>query len=159
MSATLAYTSNLGAGLGLIAETGALLEIWQPGMSIHQLHQEALDSGRFSQMTARRLRNLVVEAFAPSGQEPSHRRVRAEGPEELDEGRTGTEEDLFHSLILDHLTVHRFDPQRCPILGDGGGQIADRDPDVVDVEQNLVGAHAVTASAFDGPLPAPAGAG
>ena len=101
----------------------------------------------------------VVEAFAPSGQEPSHRRVRAEGPEELDEGRTGTEEDLFHSLILDHLTVHRFDPQRHPILGDGGGQITDGDPDVVDVEQNLVRPHAVTASAFDGPLPAPAGAG
>src|SRR5207249_5477322 len=65
MSATLGYTTNLQAGLGLVAETKALLEIWKPGMSVSQLNQHALDSGRFPQMTARRLRNLVVEGFAP----------------------------------------------------------------------------------------------
>ena len=65
MSATLVYTTNLQAGLGLVGETKALLEIWQSGMSVSQLNQKALDSGRFPQMTARRLRNLVAEGFAP----------------------------------------------------------------------------------------------
>jgi hypothetical protein len=30
-----------------------------------QLHQVALESGRFPTVTARRLRNIVVECFAP----------------------------------------------------------------------------------------------
>lgn len=34
-------------------------------MSANQLHQVALESGRFPTVTARRLRNIVVECFAP----------------------------------------------------------------------------------------------
>lgn len=59
------YTSQLGAGLGLVAETKTLLDLWSPGMSAHQLHQIALESGRFPSITARRLRNIVLECFAP----------------------------------------------------------------------------------------------
>jgi hypothetical protein len=59
------YTSQLGAGLGLVDETKTLLELWSPSMSANQLHQVALDSGRFPTVTARRLRNIVVECFAP----------------------------------------------------------------------------------------------
>ena len=59
------YTSQLGAGLGLVDETKTLLELWSPSMSANQLHQVALDSGRFQTVTARRLRNIVVECFAP----------------------------------------------------------------------------------------------
>lgn len=59
------YTTQLGAGLGLVIETKTLLELWSPGMSANQLHQLALESGRFPTVTARRLRNIVVECFAP----------------------------------------------------------------------------------------------
>lgn len=59
------YTTQLQAGLGLISETKELLDLWQPGMSASQLHQLALDSGRFPHVTARRLRNIVSECFAP----------------------------------------------------------------------------------------------
>lgn len=59
------YTTQLQAGLGLVDETKALLELWQPGMSARQLHQIALASGRFPTITSRRLRNVVAECFAP----------------------------------------------------------------------------------------------
>jgi hypothetical protein len=59
------YTSQLGAGLGLVNETKTLLDLWSFGMSANQLHQVALESGRFPSVTARRLRNIVVECFAP----------------------------------------------------------------------------------------------
>jgi hypothetical protein len=59
------YTSQLQAGLGLVNETKTLLDLWSYGMSVNQLHQVALESGRFPTVTARRLRNIVVECFAP----------------------------------------------------------------------------------------------
>ncbi|GAA4408097.1 BrxA family protein [Quisquiliibacterium transsilvanicum] len=59
------YTTQLQAGLGLVDETKTLLDLWAPGMSANQLHQVALESGRFPNVTARRLRNIVVECFAP----------------------------------------------------------------------------------------------
>src|SRR5690606_39143208 len=59
------YTTQLQAGLGLVNETKTLLDLWSPGMSTNQLHQVALESGRFPTVTARRLRNIVVECFAP----------------------------------------------------------------------------------------------
>lgn len=59
------YTTQLQAGLGLVSETKSLLDLWSPGMSANQLHQVALESGRFPTVTARRLRNIVMECFAP----------------------------------------------------------------------------------------------
>lgn len=59
------YTTQLQAGLGLVNETRALFELWSPGMSASQLHDIALKSGRFPEITARRLRNIVSECFAP----------------------------------------------------------------------------------------------
>ena len=59
------YTTQLQAGLGLINESKALLELWSTGMSASHLHQIALSSGRFPNITARRLRNVVSECFAP----------------------------------------------------------------------------------------------
>jgi hypothetical protein len=59
------YTTQLGAGLGLIAETRALLELWQPTLDSSALYQVALHSGRFPNVSARRLRNIVMECFAP----------------------------------------------------------------------------------------------
>lgn len=59
------YTTQLQAGLGLVNETKTLLDLWVPGMSANQLHHVALESGRFPNVTARRLRNIVVECFAP----------------------------------------------------------------------------------------------
>ncbi len=59
------YTTQLGAGLGMIPETLILLDLWQVGMSGQQLNQAALESGRFPNMSARRLRNFVAECFVP----------------------------------------------------------------------------------------------
>lgn len=59
------YTTQLQAGLGLVNETRDLLALWSPGMSASQLHDTALKSGRFPEITARRLRNIVSECFAP----------------------------------------------------------------------------------------------
>ncbi|MGY6215759.1 DUF1819 family protein [Methylolobus aquaticus] len=59
------YTSRLGAGLGLINETLALLDLWEPGLSSADLNERARDSGQFPNVTARRLRNIIMECFAP----------------------------------------------------------------------------------------------
>ena len=59
------YTTQLQAGLGLLEETRQLLQVYQPGMGASQLYEAALASGRFPLVTARRLRNIVVECFAP----------------------------------------------------------------------------------------------
>jgi hypothetical protein len=59
------YTTQLQAGLGLLAETQKLLSIWEPGMTGPDLLKAALASGEFPNVTARRLRNVVLEAFSP----------------------------------------------------------------------------------------------
>jgi Putative inner membrane protein (DUF1819) len=60
------YTTQLQAGLGLIPETMRLLALWQPpDMSGQELLRDALASGEFPKVSARRLRNIVIEAFVP----------------------------------------------------------------------------------------------
>lgn len=59
------YTTQLQAGLGTVYETRALLDIWSEGMTAQTLYERALKSGQFPKMSARRLRNVVVECFAP----------------------------------------------------------------------------------------------
>lgn len=59
------YTTKLQAGLGLIPETKMLLHLWEPGMDTRALLDRARASGDFPTMTARRLRNIVSEGFAP----------------------------------------------------------------------------------------------
>lgn len=59
------YTTQLQAGLGLIEETRLLFLLWEPGMKSSELYQIALDSGYFPNVSARRLRNIVAECFAP----------------------------------------------------------------------------------------------
>lgn len=59
------YTTQLQAGLGLVTETKALLNLWVPGMSTGELQEIARGSGSFPLITARRLRNIVTECFAP----------------------------------------------------------------------------------------------
>ena len=60
-----AYTTKLQAGLGLIPETEKLLDLWELGMSSRALLDHALENGDFPTVTARRLRNIVSEGFAP----------------------------------------------------------------------------------------------
>lgn len=60
-----AYTTQLQAGLGLIEETRKLLELWSPGMGAPELSRLALESGRFPNVTSRRLSNIVGEGFKP----------------------------------------------------------------------------------------------
>lgn len=59
------YTTQLGAGLGLVEETKILLDMYQPGMTVTELYDIALDSGCFPSVTARRLRNIIAECFSP----------------------------------------------------------------------------------------------
>jgi len=51
--------------MGMIEETRILLDLWHVGMTAAALNQSALESGRFPNMSARRLRNVVAECFAP----------------------------------------------------------------------------------------------
>jgi hypothetical protein len=62
---TAVYTTQLAAGSGIIEESCVLLELWEDGLGPSDLFQTALQSGRFPTMSARRVRNLVVEGFAP----------------------------------------------------------------------------------------------
>jgi hypothetical protein len=59
------YTTQLSAGQGMIDESRMLLDLWQPDMKSSELYQTALDSGYFPNVSARRLRNIVAECFAP----------------------------------------------------------------------------------------------
>lgn len=59
------YTTQLQAGLGMLEETRVLLDLWEPGMDSGKLLQAALASGRLPNVSARRLRNIVSECFAP----------------------------------------------------------------------------------------------
>ncbi len=59
------YTTQLQAGLGLVDETKLLLSLYQGNVSTNQLYEGALSSGLFPIVSARRLRNIVVECFAP----------------------------------------------------------------------------------------------
>lgn len=66
------YTTQLQAGLGMVEESRVLLDLWHGGMDKSELQQMALEAGRFPNMSARRLRNVVAECFAPRylSQEP-----------------------------------------------------------------------------------------
>lgn len=59
------YTTQLQAGLGLLPETAKLLDLWRTGTDAQALLNAALSSGSFPTMTARRLRNVIMEAFRP----------------------------------------------------------------------------------------------
>lgn len=59
------YTTRLQAGLGLVDESLVLLDLWDPSLSVPQLTAKARTSGRFPNISARRLRNVVVECFSP----------------------------------------------------------------------------------------------
>lgn len=59
------YTTQLQAGLGMVDETRALLDLWTPAMTAAHINQVALESGHFPGVSARRLRNLVTECFHP----------------------------------------------------------------------------------------------
>jgi hypothetical protein len=67
------YTTRLQAGLGLVHETTTLLGCWQVGMGPAELYKVALEAGAFPNVSARRLRNIIVECFAP-------RYLRGDGP-------------------------------------------------------------------------------
>jgi hypothetical protein len=62
---TAMYTVQLSHGLGMMEETYQLLDLWQEGMTGTDLYRVALQSGQFPNMSARRLRDIAVVAFAP----------------------------------------------------------------------------------------------
>jgi len=59
-----AYTVRLAAGLGMLAETVILLDLWRVGMDTATLTRAARESGRFPGLSASRLKNLVSDGFA-----------------------------------------------------------------------------------------------
>lgn len=59
-----AYNLHLQSGLGLQAETLALLNAWKEGMSEKELYEKALNEGVLSQKSARRLKNMIKDGFA-----------------------------------------------------------------------------------------------
>lgn len=65
MSQKFPYTTRLSTGLGLIDETMALLDLWEPELINDEFYRKALESGRFPNISARRLKNIIRECFAP----------------------------------------------------------------------------------------------
>lgn len=65
MSSAAPYTTQLQAGLGLVDETNVLLGLWEEGMSAAELRRRAVEGGVLPGASARRIRNFVVECFAP----------------------------------------------------------------------------------------------
>lgn len=59
------YTTQFQAGLGMVSECTAILRLYEAGFTTGQLERKVLESGIFSSCTARRVRNLVAEMFAP----------------------------------------------------------------------------------------------
>jgi hypothetical protein len=57
------YTSTINAGLGLLDDAPQLLKMWQSDLTVDELRQVALQSGQFPNMSARRLRNFIIEGF------------------------------------------------------------------------------------------------
>ena len=109
MGADKRYTTQLQAGLGLLNETKALLELWSPGKSAPQLYQEALQSGWFPNVTARRLRNVVVECFAPRYLIAEAERVPADDLKQLVGSLSSN--DVSQLMLI-------FTSRANPILGD-----------------------------------------
>ena len=58
------YTTQLQAGAGLVEETKLLLSLYEPSMEPQALLARALESGLFPRVTARRLRNVVIECLS-----------------------------------------------------------------------------------------------
>ncbi len=59
------YTTQLSTGLGLKEETKSLFDLFEAGMTVQMMHERALNSGAFPNVTARRLRNIIAECFFP----------------------------------------------------------------------------------------------
>ena len=59
------YTTHLTAGQGMLDETDRLLQLWQQGMNANELGSLALEHGIFPAMSARRIKNVVSDCFAP----------------------------------------------------------------------------------------------
>ena len=58
------YTTQLGAGCGMVDATITLLETWQPDHSASNLLDVTMGQGTLGSMTARRQRNIIKEMFA-----------------------------------------------------------------------------------------------
>ena len=87
------YTTQLQAGLGLVDETKLLLSLYKKDLSANQLYEKALNSGLFPMVSARRLRNIVVECFAP-------RFIKTGGAEYLRQLATHLSSSSINQLFL-----------------------------------------------------------
>jgi len=77
----------------------------------------------------------VVEPLTPTLQEPSHRGVRAERLQQLDERSPDRDHRLFHPLGFDGLSIQRLDPITLPIAVERRVQVVYGYGDMIQVEQ------------------------
>mgnify|MGYP001330105054 CR=1 FL=1 len=59
------YTTQFQAGLGMIEECRLFLELWEDGDTVQVLENKVLEAGVLPNVTARRVRNLIAEMWAP----------------------------------------------------------------------------------------------
>jgi hypothetical protein len=59
------YTTQFGAGLGMLDECRLFTELWEPGITNRNLEERVLEEGVLPNVTARRVRNLVSEMWSP----------------------------------------------------------------------------------------------
>lgn len=75
----------------------------------------------------------VVQALTLPLEEPANRRVRRQGAEQLDERPSHRDHRFFHALIGHDLSVVGLNSVSIEVIGDGGVEVVDRDPDVIEV--------------------------
>lgn len=92
------YTTQLGAGLGLVDETKLLLCLYESGMTTNELYTIALNSGLFPMVSARRLRNIIAECFSP-------RYIKSGVADTLKKLEPSIASSSFNQLLLIHTAI------------------------------------------------------
>lgn len=75
----------------------------------------------------------VMKALAPTFQESAHRRMRGQRTEQLDKGSSDRDHRFLHPLIGHHLPVNWLDSIPIQVAGDGGVEVVDRNPNMIEV--------------------------
>lgn len=81
----------------------------------------------------------MVHTLAARTDELADRRIPAERLQQLNMGASDGNHRLLNSLALDDLSMNRLHPVLAPVLGQGRVQIANGDPDMVDIDEEHAG--------------------
>ena len=115
------YTTQLQAGLGMLEECRSFLDIWELDDTVQTLEEKILEIGILPEVTARRVRNLVAEMWAPrflsNDAQPANdlkiiiNSLNRDSLSQLCMLFTARAQLIFHDFIS-HLYWHRYESGR-----------------------------------------------